>query len=476
MIPAMGDNGVHLLGIGGTAMASLAGLLKEKGYRVTGSDQGVYPPMSGLLAELGIDVLTPYHPDNVPKSCSLVVVGNAISRGNPELEAVLERRLPYASMPEVLKELFLRHRTPVVVAGTHGKTTTSSLLVWLLESAGRDPGFLVGGIPVNFGVSFKTGSGDAFVVEGDEYDTAYFDKGPKFLHYLPQVAIIGNVEFDHADIYHDVSEVERAFRLFANLVPRNGLLVAGVESERARAIAAAAPCPVSTFTATPSVPLMGDAHWTSEALTSDASGTHFRLRHHGEVVTETRGQFWGDAAFRNVLAAVAATEPFGVTGDELGRALASFRGVRRRLEVRGEERGVVVVDDFAHHPTAIGETIRGARLRFRDRQIWSVFEPRSFTARSSMFQNELAQALAQSDRVVVAGVLHSPRLAEKDELSEETLVEDLCTSGTPASFVPEPDDIVRLLANETREGDVILVMSNGAFGGLHQKLLGALKA
>jgi len=454
-------------------MASLAGLLKETGHRVTGSDQNIYPPMSELLAALGIEVRSPYHADNVPDGCGLVVVGNAISRGNPELESILERRLPYASMPELLKELFLRHRTPVVVSGTHGKTTTSSLLVWLLESAGLEPGFLVGGIPVNFGVGFKTGKGMPFVVEGDEYDTAYFDKGPKFLHYLPQVAIIGNVEFDHADIYRDVSEVERAFRLFANLVPRNGLLVVGVESGRARSIAATAPCPVSTFAATGD-PAECDVHWTSEVVSSDSSGTRFRLRHHGEVVIETQGPFWGDAALRNVLAAVAATEPFGVSGDELGRALATFQGVRRRLEVRGEQRGIVVVDDFAHHPTAIGETLRGARRRFGERRIWGVFEPRSFTARSAVFQNELAQALAFADRVIVAGVLHSSRLPEQDELSEEKLVGDLSAAGTPASFIPEPDDIVRLVASEAREGDVILVMSNGAFGGLHGKLLAAL--
>jgi UDP-N-acetylmuramate: L-alanyl-gamma-D-glutamyl-meso-diaminopimelate ligase len=469
VIPDIGKSGIHLLGIGGTAMASLAGLLKQMGHRVTGSDQNVYPPMSDLLAELDVGVRSPYLADNVPEACELVVVGNAISRGNPELEAVLERRIPYVSMPELLKELVLRHRTPVVVAGTHGKTTTTTLLIWLLESAGKAPGFLVGGIPLNGGVSFKIGTGDAFIVEGDEYDTAYFDKGPKFLHYLPQVGIIGNVEFDHADIYRDVADVERAFRLFANLVPRNGLLIVGVESAIARAIAADAPCPVASFACT------GEADWTCEVLDSDASGTHFRIRHHAQIVTETRGPFWGDAALRNVLAAAAAADSFGVSGDALGTALSTFRGVRRRLEVRGEERGVVVVDDFAHHPTAIGETLRGARLRFANHRIWGVFEPRSFTARSSVFPREPALALGHADRVVVSSVLHSARLAEADELSEEQLVDDLTAAGTPAAFVSEPDAIVQLIATEARPGDVVLVMSNGGFGGLHDKLLSTLK-
>lgn len=450
-------------------MASLAGLLVGSGYRVTGSDQNVYPPMSDLLDELGVEVRSPYAADNIPDECELVIVGNAISRGNLELEAVLERRIAYASMPEVLKELYLRSRTPIVVAGTHGKTTTSAIVTWLLECAGKDPGFLVGGIPLNLGVSYRLGSGEAFVVEGDEYDTAYFDKGPKFLHYLPQVAIVGNVEFDHADIYRDVADVERAFRLFANLVPRNGSLIVGVESELAMAVARDAPCPVSTFAA------RGAADWTAEVLSSGAPGTRFRIRHLGETVTETEAPFWGGAAIRNVLAAAAAVDLFGVSGDELGAALASFRGVRRRLEVRGEERGVTVVDDFAHHPTAIAETLRGARRRFEGRRIWGVFEPRSFTARSAFFQSELADALSCADAVVVAEVMRTSRLAVEDELSEEKLVEDLRASGTEASFVPTPDEIVEHLSRESREGDVVLVMSNGGFGDLHSKLLAALK-
>jgi UDP-N-acetylmuramate: L-alanyl-gamma-D-glutamyl-meso-diaminopimelate ligase len=460
---------IHLLGVSGTAMASLAGLLEEKGFRVTGSDNDCYPPMSTLLAELGIEVRTPYSPSNLPETVDLVVVGNALSRGNPELEAVLERRLAYASMPEVLKDLFLRDRTPVVVAGTHGKTTTSALTAWLLDSAGREPGFLIGGLPTNFGRSFRSGRGEAFVVEGDEYDTAFFDKGPKFLHYLPQVAILGNVEFDHADIYRDADDVERAFRLFANLVPRNGLLIAGIESERARRVAAGAISPVETFA------VETEADWTAEVLESGAEGTRFRVRLKGVGLAEASARLWGPASLRNALAAAAAARFLGCSGEEIARGLSTFEGVKRRLEVRGVERGVTVVDDFAHHPTAIRETLLAARSRFPGARILSVFEPRSFTSRSRVFQKELGEALALSDEVVLGQVFSSSRLPPAEELSEEQLAEDLGASGVEAAFVPRVEEIVARLEERAGPGDVVLVMSNGSFGGLHQKLLDALR-
>ena len=450
-------------------MASLAGLLKARGFHVTGSDQNVYPPMSDVLRELGVDARSPYRPENLPESCDLVVIGNALSRGNPELEAVLERRLAYASMPEVLKEMFLRQRRPVVIGGTHGKTTTSSLVSWVLTSAGLDPGFLIGGIPLNFGTSYAVGTGEPFVVEGDEYDTAYFDKGPKFMHYLPQVAVLGNVEFDHADIYDNVGQIERAFELFVNLIPRNGLLVVGTESALAARVARRAPCPVTSFAA------VGEADWTAETLEASPRGTRLRIQRNGAVVTETTAPFWGPAAVRNLLAASAVATHSGVSGEALGRSLSSFRGVKRRMEVRGEERGVVVVDDFAHHPTAIAETLRGARLRWPAARVWGVFEPRSFTARSNVFQTELAEALSLADAVIISEVFRSDRLRTEDELSEERLVEGLTSAGREAHFIAQPDDIVSFLAGEAREGDVVLVMSNGAFGNLHQKLLDALR-
>jgi UDP-N-acetylmuramate: L-alanyl-gamma-D-glutamyl-meso-diaminopimelate ligase len=450
-------------------MASIAGLLKERGFDVSGSDQHCYPPMSVLLDELGIEVRSPYDPSNVPRDTDIVVVGNALSRGNPELEAVLERRLYCVSMPELLKDLFLRDRTPVVIAGTHGKTTTASLIAWLLESSGRDPGFLIGGIPGNFTKSFRIGKGEAFVVEGDEYDTAYFDKGPKFLHYLPQVAILGNVEFDHADIFRDVSEVERAFRLFVNLVPRNGLLVLGVESERARAIGKLAPSPVVTFA------VDGDADWTLQILERGSRGTRFTIRRGSEFFTETEAPLWGRAALRNALASSVVAHHFGCSGVQVSRALTEFRSVKRRLEVRGTERGVTVVDDFAHHPTAIRETILAARDRFPGARLFAAFEPRSFTSRSRVFQKEMAEALALADEVVLAQVFSSSRLPPEEELSEEELVRDLIDGGTEAFFFSEVDDMVELLVERTRPGDVVLAMSNGSFDRLHEKLLEALR-
>jgi UDP-N-acetylmuramate: L-alanyl-gamma-D-glutamyl-meso-diaminopimelate ligase len=459
---------IHLLGISGTAMASLAGLLQEKGCTVSGSDQHCYPPMSLLLDELGIAVLSPYDPANLPEEPDLVVVGNALSRGNPELEAVLERRLRYASMPETLEDLFLRDRYPVVVAGTHGKTTTTSLVSWLLEVAGLDPGFLIGGVASNFRRSFRVGKGAPFVVEGDEYDTAYFDKGPKFLHYLPQVAVVGNVEFDHADIYRDVEEVERAFRLFVNLVPRNGLLVAGIESERVAGLLKGAPSPVATFAAE------GDADWTTEVLGTGPEGTRFRIERGGEIFAELEAPLWGRASLRNVLAAVASADHCGASAADIVKGLETFRGVRRRLEVRGSARGVTVIDDFAHHPTAIQETVLAARARFPSRRLIAVFEPRSFTSRSRVFQKEMAEALSLADEVVVARVFSSARLPPEEELSEETLVADLERQSVQAAFLPGVPEIVARLVASCRPGDVVLGMSNGSFDGLHEKLLAAL--
>ncbi len=449
-------------------MASLAGLLNEKGIEVTGSDQNLYPPMSDLLKKLKIEARMPYRAENIPREAKLVVVGNALSRGNAEIEAVLRSGVPYTSMAEVLKEVFLRDRLPIVVAGTHGKTTTSSLLAWLLTSAGRQPGFLVGGIPLNMGLSFSVGEGEAFVVEGDEYDTAYFDKGPKFMHYLPRVGVLGNVEFDHADIYRDVEDVERAFRLFVNLVPTNGLLVVGRESERAAAIADTAPCPVTSFA------VSGDADWTAEVRSSDGDGSRFLVRHGRGKALDVRGYFWGAAALRNVLATIAVADHLDLSAGEIQTALSSFQGVKRRVEIVGEERGVTVVDDFAHHPTAVRETLSGSRRRFAERKIWAIFEPRSFTARSNVFQTELAEALGLADAVIVSEVYKSAGLPKKQELSEEQLIADLRAEGVNAHFEADADSIVGHLSQECVDGDVVIVMSNGGFGGLKEKLLRAL--
>jgi UDP-N-acetylmuramate: L-alanyl-gamma-D-glutamyl-meso-diaminopimelate ligase len=455
-------------------MASLAGLLDARGYRVTGSDGALYPPTSELLSALGVPVTTPYAPSNVPQDCSLVVVGNAISRGNPELESVLNQGIPCASMPEVVREVFLRGRTPIVIAGTHGKTTTTTLVAWILDGAGLGPGFLIGGAPVDFERSFRVGDGDPFVIEGDEYDSAYFDKGPKFLHYLPRVGVLGNVEFDHADIYRDVEDVERAFALFVNLLPQNGLLVYGADSERARKLAAQAPCRSVGYSVEGTAEVREMAQWRAAILDSGPSSTTIRVQFEGSIFGEFEGAFWGRSAVRNVLAAIVVADHLGCTPSSIASSLRSFHGVRRRMELLGEDGGISVVDDFAHHPTAIRETLSAARARWPSRKIWGVFEPRSFTARSSVFQSELGESLSHADEVIVGEVLRSARLPEDHELSEEELVESLEGAGTPAHFVPDPDEIAALLVSRAREGDVVLVMSNGSFGGLHRKLLSSL--
>jgi UDP-N-acetylmuramate: L-alanyl-gamma-D-glutamyl-meso-diaminopimelate ligase len=446
-------------------MASLAGMLKEKGHRVSGSDQNVYPPMSEMLAGLGIPVHSPYRPENLAADIDLVVVGNAISRGNPELEEVLDRGLPYSSMPVVLRELFLRGRSSIVVAGTHGKTTTASLMSWVLQSSRHDPSFLVGGIPLNFDKSYQLGSGKSFVIEGDEYDTAYFDKGPKFLHYLPQLVVLGNVEYDHADIYPDLESVATAFKRLVNLIPRGGLLVVGAESPLAMDIAEGAFCRVESFA------VEGEATWQARAVRADDSGSHFEVWCEGKRYGVMTGPFWGRAALRNALSAVAIGHRLSLGGKEIAEGLSTFRGVGRRLQVRGQGRGVTVVDDFAHHPTAIHETLGSSRLRWPGRRLWAVFEPRSYTARSQIFQQEFVEALGTADRIILAGVYSSSRLPAEKELSEERLVEDLRAAGVEAWFIPEVDEIVGFLDERLGGDDVVVGMSNGGFGGFHQKLL-----
>ena len=456
---------IHLLGICGTAMASLAGMLKENGCRVSGSDENTYPPMSEMLAELEIPVHSPYRPGNLGTELDLVVVGNAISRGNPELEEVLDRNLPYTSMPALLKDLFLRERSPVVMAGTHGKTTTTSLMAWVLQSAQRNPGFLVGGVPLNFGQSYQLGTGDNFVIEGDEYDTAYFDKGPKFLHYLPQLVVLGNVEYDHADIYPDFDSVVTAFSRLVNLIPRGGLLVVGADSRSAVEIAQRAFCPVETFA------VGAPATWEAREVQVDQEGSRFEVWREGKRYASMAGPFWGPAALKNPLAVVAIAHRLGLSADEIAAGLRSFQGVARRMQVRGEERGVTVVDDFAHHPTAIRHTLESGRQRWPGRKLWAVFEPRSFTARSQVFQDDFASALGLADRVVLAGVYSSRRLASDQELSEEQVVKALGEEGVEAWFIPAVEEIVEFLRERLDDGDVVLGMSNGGFGGFHGKLL-----
>lgn len=464
---------VHLSAIAGTAMASLAGLLREKRHEVTGSDQDIYPPMSTQLEALGIPVRSPYDAANVPEDADLVVIGNALSRGNPEVEAVLDRKQRMASLPAVLAEEFIRGRTSLVVAGTHGKTTTTSLLSFLLTRAGLDPSFLIGGVPTDFERSYRLGGGGHFVVEGDEYDCAFFDKRPKFLHYLPDVAIIGNVEYDHADIYPDLAAVQRAFVQLMNVVPRRGLVVAGLETPALREILPRAPSRVETFG------LSEGAEWRAIAVRPSGDGYGFRLLHRGRDLGVFHVRLAGEHNVRNALAALAAANAVGVTPEAAREHLAAFGGVKRRLEIKGRERGVVVYDDFAHHPTAVRETLRTLRALLPSAEggrLVAVFEPRSYTSRTRVFQEDFARAFQEADQVVVAAAHMPGKVPEGQRISEAELVQAIAELGKDARFVPEVDEIVGQLAGDLKEGDRVVILSNGGFGGIHGKLLAALKA
>jgi len=460
---------VHLAAVCGTAMASLAGLLREQGHEVTGSDQDVYPPMSTQLAELGIDVRSPYAEANIPPDVDLVVIGNALSRGNPEVEAVLDRRLRYTSLPALVAEELLRPRQSLVVAGTHGKTTTSSLLAFLLERAGLEPSFLIGGVPLDFGRSYRLGRGRSFVIEGDEYDTAFFDKRPKFVHYLPTTAVIGNVEFDHADIYADLEAVQTAFVRLLQVVPRSGLLIAGTESPALAAILDRARCRVETFG------LQEGADWRAVDVRASAGGSRFRLLRRGQELGEFGIGMGGEHNVRNALAALAAAAEAGVEPERAREALQAFRGVKRRLELRGEAGGVAVYDDFAHHPTAVAATLAALRARGRAGRLVAVFEPRSYTSRTRVFLDDFARAFAAADRVFVAAAHLPGKVPEAQRLSEPELVAAIVREGGSAVFLPSVDEIVAALAGELQPGDQVAILSNGGFGGIHEKLLGALR-
>jgi UDP-N-acetylmuramate: L-alanyl-gamma-D-glutamyl-meso-diaminopimelate ligase len=466
----------HLIGIAGTAMASLAGLLRAKGHTVTGSDHGVYPPMSTMLDELGISYAKTFDPANLEPTPDVVVVGNAISRGNEELEAVLDRGLRYTSAAVTLREEFLQGKHVLAVAGTHGKTTTTSILAWLLERAGLRPSFLVGGVAENFGSSFRLTESDLFVVEADEYDTAYFDKGPKMWHYLPRTAVVTNVEFDHADIYRDERAYRFAFERFVNLVPRSGTLVLGWEGEVERDLAARSSAPVESYGLDAQDAAPGDPHprWRAVDVEQGPNGSEFRIVHAGDDCGRFRTPLVGGFNVKNCLAAAAAARAVGASWEGIRDGLATFESVRRRMEIRGEVGGVTVVDDFAHHPTAVRETITAARSRFPGSRLVAIFEPRSYTAQRKEFQQAFRDALATADRVVLAGLFHPERYDQRTAMDPAAMVRSLSDAGVRADYQPNVDDIVTTVVSEARAGDVLLVMSNGGFGGIHDKLLAAL--
>jgi UDP-N-acetylmuramate: L-alanyl-gamma-D-glutamyl-meso-diaminopimelate ligase len=461
---------VHLSAICGTAMGSLAGLLQACGHHVTGSDQDVYPPMSDQLAAMGITIRSPYAEENVPADADLVVLGNALSRGNPEVEVVLDRKQRLSSMPALLAEEFLRQRQSLVVAGTHGKTTTTSLVAHLMMEGGLDPSFLVGGVPNDFDRSWRLGGGGHFVVEGDEYDSAFFDKRPKFVHYRPDLAVLGNLEFDHADIYPDLAAVKLAFFRLLQVIPRRGLLVAGTDSANVRELLPSAPCRVETFG------LEEGAAWRAVDAAPLASGWRFRLLRQGRDQGEFTMPLPGEHNVRNALAALAVSMDAGVELETARAALAAFRGVKRRLEVRGVVDGITVYDDFAHHPTAVRETLKTLRRGPAQGRLVAVFEPRSYTSRTRTFQQDFATALALADRAVVAAAHLPGKVPPAQRVSEAELVASINESGGRGSLIGSVAEIVTTLAGELRPGDQVVVLSNGGFGGIHEKLLQALAA
>jgi UDP-N-acetylmuramate: L-alanyl-gamma-D-glutamyl-meso-diaminopimelate ligase len=451
---------VHFVGICGTAMASTAAALRDKGVQVSGSDQNVYPPMSTFLAERNIEVISGYAEHNLEHKPDLVVIGNAISRGNPEAEAVLEKKLRYCSLPELLKEFFIRGKRSLVVSGTHGKTTTAALLTWVFEHNGLNPSYLIGGIPNNLGQGARFTDSDWFVIEGDEYDTAFFDKRSKFVHYLPEVAIVNNLEFDHADIFDNLQSIQRSFSHFIRLIPRNGWLLANGDDRNLAPLLNVTHCPVKRFG------LGEDNAVRAFNLKLAPTASEFEIpsfKFHLNLI--------GELNVRNALAVVACAKHCGLSNKQLQSAFDTFKGIKRRMEVRGIAGGVTVVDDFGHHPTAIRETLRALRIKYPHQKIWAVFEPRSNTTRRNVFQTELAGAFADADSVVVAQIARLELLSPSERLDPARLMQDLETAGKSASYLPDVDAIVSHVTKNAQGGDVVCVFSNGGFGGIHEKLL-----
>ncbi len=450
-------------------MAPLAGMLREHGYRVTGSDSGVYPPASTLLEKLGISFFHTFDAANLTPAPDLVVVGNIIARGNPELEEVLDRKIPYRSMPEILEEVFLPGRHSIVVSGTHGKTTTTAMLAWIFHTAGKRPNFLVGGVAENFGKSYGLGGGKEFILEGDEYETAFWDRGPKFFHYHPDDLIITSLEFDHADIYRDFETYELAFRRLVNLVPRRGRVVIWGDTEESgpalRRAAEKAFCPVETYG------FSAENDWVASDLAVDGAGMKFRVTHKGKPFSDFVLAASGRHNVLNALAAIAVANGRGIGAEDLAKALATFRSVKRRMDLKGEVRGVLVVDDFAHHPTAVRATIEAARARWPGRRLWAILEPRSNSMRRKVFEETLPVALALADRVVLGGVFRAQQLGDENRLEPEAVAESVRELGKSARVFPSANAIADQLSSEAEPGDVLLVMSNGSFDGLCEKLL-----
>jgi len=454
---------VHFLGICGTAMGAIAAALRARRFTVTGSDENVYPPMSTFLQEKGIEIFAGYKAENLPAGADLIVIGNAIKRGNPEVEAVLNRRLYYLSLPDTLKEFFLRGKHNLVVTGTHGKTTTTSLLTWILECAGLEPGYLIGGIPKNLGQGAMLRDSKYFVLEGDEYDTAFFDKRSKFVHYLPELVIVNNIEFDHADIFNNIDEIKLSFRRLLNIVPGNGMVLLNSDDPNCIDVGKTCPAPIVE------VGFSENAANRIEDAHSDAHGSRFKL-----FGAEFQLKLAGNFNIRNAAMAVSAAHFYGVEMAVIQKAVASFEGVKRRQEVRGEKHGIKVIDDFGHHPTAIRETLAGLRRQYPGSKIWAVFEPRSNTTRRAVFQHALPEAFAMADGAILAKVAKLEQIPEAERLHPEQVVADIAATGKQAFYEPDVEQIIQRVKTLAREGDIVVVFSNGGFENIHSRLLAAL--
>jgi UDP-N-acetylmuramate: L-alanyl-gamma-D-glutamyl-meso-diaminopimelate ligase len=462
---------IHLIAVCGVGMAPLAGLLLSQGYRVTGSDQNVYPPMSTYLAELGVKALVGYKAEHLQERPDLVVVGNAVSRNNPEVEEMLRLGIPYLSFPQALGKFLIGTRRSLVISGTHGKTTTSALMAWVLDRAGYEPSFFIGGMPRNFGGGFKQGSGEWVVLEGDEYDSAFFDKGPKFLHYRPEKVVLTSVEFDHADIYRDLDHIKASFRRLMDIIPPTGSLLACNEYETVKEIAASAHCPVTFY---------GDKEprgWQARNVRTVDGASRFEPFDGRNSEGEVKVTLIGRHNVSNALAVYATARELGIAPEAIRDGMATFSGVKRRQELKGEVGGITVLDDFAHHPTAIRETIEAVRAAYAGRRIWAIFEPRSNTSRRRIFAREFPAALGLADRVVVAGLFQPEKIAPEERLHPEEVVAEInrASSNGKAVSIERADDIAQYVGREAARGDVILVMSNGGFDGVQEKILWLLE-
>lgn len=470
MIPLSPGAHIHLIAACGTAMGSLAGMLRQAGYHVTGSDTHVYPPMSDFLQAEGIDIHTGFDAAHLQPRPDLVVVGNAVSRGNAELEAVLDAGIPYTHLPEVLRDLFLHEKRPLVISGTHGKTTTTAMTAHLLRRAEQDPSWLVAGLPRDLPLPYHIGTGDWFVLEGDEYDSAYFAKVAKFLYYRPHVLVINNIEFDHADIYTSLADIRRAFAQVINQVPQRGLILANGDDEIVVELCQAAFAPVQTFG------LGADNDWRAVDVEQDSTNQSFTLHRPDGTSDRLRVGLSGEHNLRNAVASLAAATFAGADPTSLGNALADFVGVRRRQEILGTFAGVTLIDDFAHHPTAVRQTLEGIRRAFPDRRLLAVFEPASSTNARAVFENDYVKAFAAADEVVIGAVPRPERSRDDEPFDAQRLVRRLQGSGTPARHVGNADDIVAHLAGQVASGDIVLFMSNAGFGNVQQKTVAALRA